>query len=90
MRQQPGAMTFTDGLREAGRIAELCRHEGISQSIYNKCSKDFMEAGSWRLVGDTARAANIDEVKELRLETYDLTVVVVEQTLELQLLTKAW
>jgi len=29
-------------------------------------SKDFMEAGKRRLAGDTARAANTDEVKDLR------------------------
>jgi transposase len=44
-------------------IAELCRREGISQVIYYKWSKDFMEAGKRRLAGDTARAANTDEVK---------------------------
>ena len=31
-----------------------------------------MEAGKKRLVGDRARAANIDEVKELRREAKDL------------------
>tara|TARA_B110000208_G_C11440029_1_gene310459 strand:- start:296 stop:511 length:216 start_codon:yes stop_codon:yes gene_type:complete len=34
-----------DGLRGEDSIAELCRREGISQGIYYKCSKDFMEAG---------------------------------------------
>ena len=54
-----------DGLRGEDSIAELCRREGISQGIYYKWSKDFMEAGKKRLAGDTARAANTDEVKEL-------------------------
>ena len=53
-----------DGLRGEDSIAELCRREGISQGIYYKWSKDFMEAGKKRLAGDTARAANTDEVKE--------------------------
>ena len=52
-----------DGLRGEDSIAELCRREGISQGIYYKWSKDFMEAGKKRLAGDTARAANTDEVK---------------------------
>ena len=47
-----------DGLRGEDSIAELCRREGISQGIYYKWSKDFMEAGKKRLAGDTARAAN--------------------------------
>ncbi len=70
-------------------IAELCRREGISQGIYYKWSKDFMEAGKKRLAGDTARAANTDEVKELRREAKDLKEVVAEQTLELRLLKKS-
>ena len=50
-----------DGLRGEDSIAELCRGEGISQGIYYKWSKDFMEAGKKWLAGDTARAANTDE-----------------------------
>ena len=46
-----------DGLRGEDSIAELCRREGISQGVYYKWSKDFMEAGKKRLAGDTARAA---------------------------------
>jgi len=64
------------------------RGEGISQGIYYKWSKDFMEAGKKRLAGDTARAASTDEVKELRREAKDLKEVVAEQTLELRLLKK--
>ena len=78
-----------DGLRGEDSIAELCRREGISQGIYYKWSKDFMEAGKRRLAGDTARAANTDEVKELRREARDLKEVVAEQTLELRLLKKS-
>ena len=33
-----------DGLRGEDSIAELCRREGISQGLYYKWSKDFMEA----------------------------------------------
>ena len=38
-----------DGLRGEDSIAEICRQEGISQSLYYKWSKDFMEAGMKRL-----------------------------------------
>lgn len=50
-------------------IAELCRREGISQGIYYKWSKDFMDAGKRRLTGDTMREANTTEVKGLRMRT---------------------
>jgi len=62
---------------------------GISQGVYYKWSKDFMEAGKRRLAGDTARAANTDEVKDLRREARDLKEVVAEQTLELRILKKS-
>jgi transposase len=78
-----------DGLRGEDSIAALCRREGISQGIYYKWSKDFMEAGKKRLAGDTARAATTDEVKDLRREARDLKEVVAEQTLELRLLKKS-
>lgn len=78
-----------EGLRGDNSIAELCRMEGIGESVYYKWSKDFMEAGKKRLAGDTARAATTDEVKELRRESRDLKEVVAEQTLELRLLKKS-
>src|SRR5690554_6046994 len=42
-----------DGLRGEDSIAELCRKEGIAQSLYYTWSKEFMEAGKRRLAGDT-------------------------------------
>ncbi len=68
-----------DGLRGEDSIAELCRREGISQGVYYKWSKDFLEAGKKRLAGDTARAATTDEVKDLRREARELKEVVAEQ-----------
>jgi transposase-like protein len=35
-----------DGLRGADSIAELCRKEGIAQSLYCPWSTEFMEAGN--------------------------------------------
>lgn len=78
-----------DGLRGEETIAELCRREGIAQSIYYKWSKEFMEAGKRRLAGDTARAASTGEVTALRRETRELKEVVAEQALELRLLKKS-
>jgi transposase len=78
-----------DGLRGEETIAELCRIEGIAQSIYYKWSKEFMEAGKRRLAGDTSRAASTGEVTALRREARELKEVVAEQTLELRLLKKS-
>jgi transposase len=78
-----------DGLRGEDSIAELCRREGIAQSLYYVWSKEFLEAGKRRLAGDTARAATTDEVKDLRRESNALKEVVAEQALELRLLKKS-
>ena len=78
-----------DGLRGEETIAELCRREGIAQSIYYKWSKEFLEAGKRRLAGDTDRAASTSEVIDLRREARDSKEVVAEQTLELRLLKKS-
>jgi transposase len=78
-----------EGLRGEDSIAELCRREGIAQGVYYKWSKDFMEAGKRRLAGDTSRAANTDEVRDLRREARDLKEVVAEQMLENRLLKKS-
>ena len=78
-----------DGLRGEHSIAELCRREGIAESLYYNWSKEFLEAGKRRLVGDTARAATSSEVKDLRQEARALKEVVAEQALELRLLKKS-
>ncbi len=77
------------GLRGEESIAALCRHEGIAEGLYYSWSKEFLEAGKKRLAGDTARAANTGEVKDLRREARDLKEVVAEQALELRLLKKS-
>lgn len=78
-----------DGLKGEESIAELCRREGIAQSLYYTWSKEFLEAGKRRLAGDTARAATSTEVKDLKREARDLKEVVAEQALELRLLKKS-
>ena len=78
-----------DGLRGEESIAALCRREGISQSLYYKWSKEFLEAGKRRLAGDTARSATTSEVKDLKRESRQLKEVVAEQALELRLLKKS-
>ena len=78
-----------DGLRGDDSIAELCRKEGIAQSLYYVWSKEFMEAGKRRLAGDTARAATSGEVKDLRRESSALKECVADLTLENRLLKKS-
>ncbi len=78
-----------DGLRGEDSIADLCRKEGIAQSLYYTWSKEFMEAGKRRLAGDTARAATTGEVQDLRRETNALKECVADLTLENRLLKKS-
>jgi transposase len=47
-----------EGLRGESTIAELCRKEGIQPNLYYKWSKEFLEAGKQRLIGDTQRQAD--------------------------------
>ena len=78
-----------DGLRGDDSIAELCRREGIAQSLYYVWSKEFLEAGKRRLSGDTSRAATTDEVKDLHREAGALKECVADLTLENRLLKKS-
>ena len=78
-----------DGLRGDATIAELCRREGIAESLYYSWSKEFLEAGKRRLAGDTERSATGGEVKELRREVRDMKELVADLALENRLLKKA-
>ena len=78
-----------EGLRGEYSIAELCRREGIAESLYYSWSKEFLEAGKKRLAGDTARAATSGEVRDLRREVRDMKVLVADLTLENRLLKKS-
>jgi len=78
-----------EGLRGDESIAELCRREGIAQSMYYKWSKEFMEAGKQRLAGNTKRQANSSEVKELRTENNQLKELVAELALKNKVLKKS-
>jgi transposase len=77
------------GLRGEDSIAALCRCERISQNLYYRWSKEFLEAGKKRLAGDTAREATSEEVRTLRREAGALKEVVADLTLENRLLKKS-
>ena len=70
------------GLRGEDSIAELCRREGIAESLYYSWSKEFLEAGKKRLSGDTARQVSSGEVKDLPREMHDFKEALAEQVLE--------
>jgi transposase len=78
-----------EGLRGEEKIAELCRREGIHQNMYYKWSKEFLEAGKQRLVGDTRREADSHEVEAMRSENEQLKAVVAELTLDNRRLKKS-
>ena len=77
------------GVRGEDSISELCRREGIAESLYYSWSKEFLEAGKRRLSGDTARQASSSEVKELRREMRDMKELVADLTLANRLLKKS-
>ena len=61
-----------EGLRGEESISAICRREGIAPNLYYRWSKDFLEAGKKRLMGDTLREANSSEVSGLREENDQL------------------
>jgi transposase len=71
-----------EGLRGESGIRELCRREGIATNLYYSWSKEFLEAGKQRLVGDTQRQATSREVTDLRTEVDQLKEVVAELVLK--------
>jgi transposase len=78
-----------EGLRGEESIASLCRREGIAANLYYRWSKEFLEAGKKRLLGDTQREATSSEVVDLRKENARLKEVVAETILENRLLKKS-
>jgi transposase len=78
-----------EGLRGEVTIAELCRREGIAESLYYSWSQEFMEAGKARLSGNTKRQASSSEVDELRQENEQLKQAVAELLLQNRVLKKS-
>jgi len=78
-----------EGLRGEEGISELCRKEGIQTNMYYKWSKEFLEAGKQRLVGDTKRQADSQEVKALQQENEQLKQLVAELSLKNKVLKKS-
>ena len=77
-----------EGLKGEESVAVICRREGIAPALYYRWSKDFLEAGKKRLMGDTMREANTCEVMNLRNENTELKSVVAELLLKNRVLKK--
>ena len=77
-----------DGLRGEDSIAELCRREGINPNLYYNWSKEFLEAGKRRLMGNTKRQADSTEVDHLRRENNQLKHLVADLSLRNVVLKK--
>lgn len=78
-----------DGLKGEDSVAELCRREGISPNLYYNWSKEFLEAGKRRLMGDTQREASSGEVGGLRQENRHLKLLVADLSLTNHTLKKS-
>ncbi len=78
-----------EGLKGEESVAAIARREGINPNLYYKWSKDFLEAGKRRLLGDTVREANSSEVTELRQENEQLKQLVAEMSLQVRVLKKS-
>ena len=78
-----------DGLRGEESIAAICRREGISNNLYYRWSKDFLEAGKKRLSGDIQREATSTEVTDIKQENDQLKQLVAELSLKNRVLKKS-
>ncbi len=78
-----------EGLKGEESIANICRREGINPNLYYRWSKDFLEAGKKRLLGDTTREANSEEVTDLKKENDQLKQLVAELSLKNRVLKKS-
>ena len=78
-----------EGLKGEETIAELCRRAGISPNLDYNWSKEFLEAGKRRLLGDTKREASSGEVGALQQENQQLKQLVADLSLRNQMLKKS-
>ena len=78
-----------EGLSGGKSISELCRREGIAESLYYSWSKNFLEAGKKGLAEGSGNRATCNEVNLLRAEARELKETLAEQMLENRLLKKS-
>ena len=70
-------------LKDCGEesIAEICRREGITTSLFYSWSKSLLEVVKRRLSGDTKRDATSNEVGVMREELVKYKELLAELTL---------
>ena len=78
-----------EGLQGESSVAQICRREGLNTNVYYRWSKEFLEAGKKRLMGDTIREATAPEVQTMKTENEALKQLVAELSLENRLLKKS-
>lgn len=78
-----------EALRAEMSVAALCRKYAITESLFYKWNKEFLEAGKKRLSGDTTREATSDEVSELRKENARLKEIVADLVLRYDIVKKS-
>jgi len=77
-----------EGVRGEDSISSPYRREEVASNLYYRWSKDFLEAGKKRLMGDTAREANSREVTDIKKENEHLKQLVAEIALKNRVLKK--
>ena len=82
-------MIVMEALRGENSTAEICRKYSITQALFYKWNKEFMEAGKKRLAGDTTREATSDEVTDLRKENQRLKEMVADLMLRYDIVKKS-
>ncbi len=82
-------MIVMEALRGELSAAEVCRKYAITQALFYKWNKEFMEAGKKRLAGDTTREATSDEVTELRKENLRLKEMLADLMLRCDIVKKS-
>lgn len=83
-------MIVMEAQRGEQSVAEICRKHAVTQALFYKWNKEFMEAGKKRLTGDTSREATSDEVADLRKENQRLKEMVADLLLRYTIVKKAW
>jgi transposase len=71
-----------EGLRGESGIRKLCRREGIATNLYYSWSKEFLEEGKSRLLGDAQGQATSHEVSDLHTEVDQFKHLVAELSLK--------
>ena len=82
-------LVVMEALRGEEPVAAICRKYGLSESVFYRWNKEFLEAGKKRLAGDTTREATSEEVADLRKENARLKEMVADLMLRYDIVKKS-